>query len=65
MKEEEDVGPEAPTVNLQKFEYDDVGQTQRRREKRKLQLVRKETLPGAMYNTYKIFIPPVSSNLVK
>lgn len=34
MKEEEDVGPEAPTVNLQKFEYVNVGQTQGRREKK-------------------------------
>ena len=56
MKEEEDVGPEAPTVNLQKFEYVNDGQTQGRREKRKLQLVRKETPPGAMYNTYKMLL---------
>ena len=47
MEEEEDVGPEAPTVNWQKFEYVNVRQTQDRREKRKFQLVRKETPPGA------------------
>ena len=62
MEEEEDVGPEAPTVNWQKFEYVNVGQTQDGREKRKLQLVRKETPPGAMFNTFKMLLSEFSSH---
>ena len=61
MEEEEDVGPEAPTVSWQKFEYVNVGQTQEKK-KRKLQLVRKETPPGAMCTNFKMLLNEFSSH---
>ena len=62
MKEEEDVSPQAPTVNWQKFEYVTVGQTQEGKEKKKLQLVRKETCPGAMFDNFKTLLHEFSSH---
>ena len=47
LLKEEDVSLQAPKVSWQKFEYVAVGHTQEEKEKRKLQLVRKETSPGA------------------
>ena len=62
MKQEEDVSPQAPTVNWQKFEYVTVGQTQEGKEKKKLQLVRKETCPGAMFDNFKTLLHEFSSH---
>ena len=56
MNEEKDVRPEAPLVSWQKFEYVTIGQTQEGKEKRKLQLVRKETSPGAMFESLKTLL---------
>ena len=53
LLKEEDVSLQAPKVSWQKFEYVAVGHTQEEKEKRKLQLVRKETSPGAMFNNFK------------
>ena len=41
------------TLAGKKFEYVAVGQTQEGQEKKKLQLVRKETSPSAMFNNFK------------
>ena len=62
MNEEKDVRPEAPLVSWQKFEYVTIGQTQEGKEKRKLQLVRKETSPGAMFESLKMLLHEFSSH---
>ena len=41
-------------LNWQKFEYVTAGQMQEGKEKKKLQLVRKETCPGAMFENFKL-----------
>ena len=57
-----DVSPQAPTVNWQKFEYVTVGQMQEGKENKKLQLVRKETCPGAMFDNFKMLLHEFSSH---
>ena len=62
LKEEEDVSLQAPTVSWQKFEYVAVGHTQEGNERRKLQLVRKETSPGEMFNNLKKLLHEFASH---
>ena len=57
-----DFRPQAPTINWQKFEYVTVEQTQEGKEKKKLQLVRKETCPGAMFDNLKMLLHEFSSH---
>lgn len=62
LLKKEDVSLQAPIVSWQKFDYVAVGQTQEGQEKRKLQLVRKETSPGAMFNNFKKLLHEFSSH---
>ena len=62
LNEEKDVSHNAPLVTWQKFEYVPLGQTQDGQEKKKLQLVKKKTTPGVMFDNLKSLLRDFSSH---
>ena len=62
LNEEKDVSHNAPLVTWQKFEYVPLDQTQDGQEKKKLQLVKKKTTPGVMFDNLKSLLRDFSSH---